>query len=138
MLQKAKPKAKAAPKAAPKKAEAAPKAASKKESQTTLTLKAKPAASKKRPKPDTEDESEDSGPKIGSQHDDSLLSVTPPSTKKQKKAPAPKKSGGKPFQELENESMGLDGANEPASKKGASSSDAYQKVRADTLTGLAT
>lgn len=72
--------------------------------------------------------------------DDSLLSNTPPNAKRQKKAPAPKKSSGKPLQPIDNESYGLDGANgsedeEPKSKpkpkpsKAGSATDQYQKVR---------
>ena len=126
-LLKAKPKTKAAaPKAAPKKAPAAPKAAPKKPSQTTLKPKAKPIAPKKRAKPDTEDEDIDpQGPPV---NDDSLLSATPPSAKKQKKAQAPQKTAGKPLQELENEAMGYDGAGDPKPKKGSKSTETYQKV----------
>lgn len=95
-------------------------------SQTTLKPKAKPAASKKRAKPDTEDEgSEPEGPLL---NDDSLLSATPPSAKKQKKAPAPKKTAARPLQEVENEAMGYDGAEDPKSKKGSKSTETYQKV----------
>ena len=96
-------------------------------SQTTLKPKAKPAASKKRAKPDTEDE--DSGPDEPSlNNDDSVLSGTPPSAKKQKKAPAIKKAAAKPLQEVENEAMGYDGAEEPKAKKGSKSTETYQKV----------
>lgn len=69
-------------------------------------------------------------------HDDTLLSATPPSAKKQKKAPAPKKMGAKPLREIENEaiaeaidaSMNLDGTDEPKPKKGSKSTEQYQKV----------
>ncbi|KAI4255055.1 MAG: hypothetical protein LQ352_002755 [Teloschistes flavicans] len=130
------------PKAAPKKAAAAPKAASSKLSQTTLKPK-KPAASKKRPKPDTEDE--DSASERPSLHDDSLLSVTPPGAKKQKKAPAPKKSVAKPLQEVQNEANGFDGAEDAKPKKRSKSSETYQKLtqlehiikRPDTYIGSA-
>lgn len=139
-MPKAKPKTKAAPKAAPKAASkpapkkaAATKVAPKKTSQTTLKMK--PAASKKRPRPDTEDEDEDSASDV-SLHDNSLLSNTPPSAKKQKKAPAPKKTGAKPLREIENEaiaeaidaSMNLDGIDEPNPKKGSKATEQYQKV----------
>ncbi|KAI4263914.1 MAG: hypothetical protein L6R42_000952, partial [Xanthoria sp. 1 TBL-2021] len=135
---KIKPKAKAAP----KKAAAAPKAAAPKMSQTTLKPK-KPAASKKRPKPDTEDE--DSAPERDSLHDDSILSATPPSAKKQKKAPAPKKKATKPLQEVENEAMGFDGVEDPKPKKDSKSTETYQKLtqlehiikRPDTYIGSA-
>ncbi|KAI0409549.1 DNA topoisomerase [Xylaria palmicola] len=111
-----KPKAKAAAKkAAPK---PAAKSASKKLVQTTL--KTTKAASKKRAKPDS-DSDEDAA--------DSILSHTPPSAKKQKKAPAPKKSSGKPLAEVENESIGLDGASEPKPKgKAKTATETYQKL----------
>ncbi|KAL8775572.1 MAG: hypothetical protein Q9209_000068 [Squamulea sp. 1 TL-2023] len=138
------PKPKAASKkatVAPKKA-AVPKAAVTKPSQTTLKPK-KAAVSKKRPKPDTEDE--DSSSEQTSVHNDSLLSATPPSAKKQKKAPAPKKKAGKPLQELQNEATGFDGAEEPKPKKDSKSTDTYQKLtqlehiikRPDTYIGSA-
>ena len=96
-------------------------------SQTTL----KPT--KKRPKPDTEDEDSEGEPSL---HDDSLLSNTPPSAKRPKKASGPKKMGAKPLREVENEaiaeaidaSMILDGADEPKAKKGSKSTETYQKV----------
>lgn len=125
-LQKAKakpgPKKAAAPKTSAPKAKAAPK----KTTQTTLKPKAKPAASKKRTKPDSEDE--ESGAERGSLHDASLLSATPPSAKKQKKGPAPKKIASKPLRELENGATGLDGIADPKPKKGTGATDQYQKV----------
>ena len=84
---------------------------------------AKTAVSKKR-KQDTEDEvSPSEGPSI---HGDSLLSVTPPSAKKQKKGPAPKKSSGKPLQEIENEAMSS--TSPLKAKKSSKATDQYQKV----------
>ncbi|KAL8807981.1 MAG: hypothetical protein Q9200_004467 [Gallowayella weberi] len=135
---KTKPKSKAAP----KKTAAAPKSVATKTSQTTLKPK-KPAASKKRPKPDTEDE--DSASERHSLHDDSLLSATPPSAKKQKKAPTAKKKAAKPLQEVENEAIGFDGVDEPKPKKGSKSTETYQKLtqlehiikRPDTYIGSA-
>lgn len=63
-----------------------------------------------------------------SNNDDSLLSNTPPSAKKQKKGPAPKKAPGKPLAELENESFSMDvPVDKPASKK-ATSTEQYQKL----------
>ena len=96
-------------------------------SQTTL----KPT--KKRQKPDTEDEDSEGGPSI---HDDSLLSNTPPSAKRPKKAPGPKRMGAKPLREVENEaiaeaidaSLVMDGVDEPKAKKGSKSTETYQKV----------
>ncbi|KAK4695791.1 DNA topoisomerase II, partial [Lecanoromycetidae sp. Uapishka_2] len=140
-----KPKAKAAKATAPKAAKPAPKVASKKtaapkavpKKMSQTTLKAKPAASKKRPKPDSEnDDSDDENPSL---HDNSLLSNTPPSSKKQKKAPRAKKMGAKPLREVENEaireaidaSMVFDGADdEPDAKpkKGSKATETYQKL----------
>ena len=122
---KSKPKALAAPKAAATKA-AAPKAAPKKLSQTTLTTKAKSAASKKRSKPDSEEE--DSISDQDSVHNGSNLSNTPPSAKKQKKvsAPKPKKSAMTALQEVENEAF--DGAGIQKPKKSSKATDQYQKV----------
>lgn len=135
-------KAKAAPKAAPRAKAAAPKGRPKKDGATKpapkkmsqTTSKAKPAASKKRPKPDTDDENSD--PEGHSLHDDSLLSVTPPSAKKQKRAPGPKKIGAKPLREVENEaiaeaieaSMIYDGSDEPKPKKKFKATETYQKL----------
>ena len=96
-------------------------------SQTTLKPKIKSTASKKRPKPDTEDE--DSTPERDSLHDESLLSTTPPSAKKQKKAPAPKKSTTSALKEIENEAMNVDGGSDLKEKKSTKASDQYQKVR---------
>jgi len=104
-------------------------------SQTTLTAKPKFTAPKKRPKPDTEDE--DSDPARDSPHDDSVLSTTPPSAKKQKKAPAPKKSAMSVLKEVENEAMSYDGGTEPKGKKSTGkASDQYQKVRCKTVSLL--
>ncbi|KUJ17005.1 putative DNA topoisomerase 2 [Mollisia scopiformis] len=118
-----KTKAKPGPKkgAAPKAPKATTKAAPKKMVQTTLK-----AASKKRPKPESDDEDQPSD--VDSMQDASLLSNTPPSAKKQKKAPAAKKSGGKPLQDIANESMNLDDA--PASKpmKKKDATEQYQKL----------
>ncbi|KAI7106286.1 DNA topoisomerase [Hortaea werneckii] len=126
------PKAKA--KAPAKKAAPKPKAAPK---QTTLKMSKAAAQPKKRSKPDSDDENEDED---AAQNDDSLLSNTPPSAKKQKKAPAPKKAANKPLTEVQNESFNLDGAADDieieekpiskpgAKKKGAGSSEQYQKL----------
>ena len=94
--------------------------------QTTLkAVKPKATASKKRAKPDTEDEG--SASEAGSLHDDTLLSATPPSAKKQKKDVVPKKKAGKPLQPLENEAISFDGVAEPKSKK-RGNAEQYQKV----------
>lgn len=89
--------------------------------QTTLKPK---AATNKRPKFETEDE--DSIAERDSLNDDSLLSNTPPSAKKQKKDPAPKKISGKPLQAVENESMNFDDPSESKSEKTAT--EKYQII----------
>jgi DNA topoisomerase-2 len=118
-------KAKAPAKAPAKKAAPKPKATK----QTTLKTTKAPAkaAPKKRAKPDSDIENSDDD--MQSMHDDTLLSDTPPSAKKQKKAPAPKKGASQPLAELENDSYAVDGAEDPkpkAAKKGAT--DQYQKL----------
>lgn len=133
-LQKPKAKAasktasKAAPKAPAKKAATATKRAPKKMLQTTLEAKPKATTSKKRAKPVSEDEGSGSDSHRDKFNDESLLSNTPPSAKKQKKAPASKKTGGKPLQPIENETMALDGASDPKPKKASNSTEQYQKV----------
>ncbi|KAI1462087.1 type II DNA topoisomerase [Annulohypoxylon moriforme] len=107
-----KPKAKAPPKKSASKPAA--KTASKKMVQTTL--KTNKAAPKKRSKPDSDDDDGD---------DVSGFSNTPPSAKKQKKAPAAKKSSGEPLVEIENDSMMIDSP-KPAKKKTAT--ETYQKL----------
>lgn len=103
----------------------ASKAGPKKTSQTTLKTKTIP---KKRAKVDSEDEEESIGGH-DSQDDGSFLSNTPPSAKKQKKAPAPKKAAGKPLQLVENESMTFDGSPDvKPKKKNVSATDRYQKL----------
>lgn len=91
-------------------------------------LKGKPA-SKKRAKPqDSDNENDDSllGDVTAAQ-DASLLSNTPPSAKKQKKAPTTKKVAGNPLQEVENEISMLDGTSDSKSKK-KTATDQYQKI----------
>ncbi|KAI1465889.1 type II DNA topoisomerase [Daldinia caldariorum] len=111
-----KPKAKAPAKKAA--AKPAVKATSKKMVQTTL--KTTKTAPKKRSKPDSdEDDGGDDGDDV------SGFSNTPPSAKKQKKAPAAKKSSGPPLGEIENDSMMLDDS-KPSKKKTAT--EMYQKL----------
>nr|OQO22558.1 DNA topoisomerase 2 [Rachicladosporium sp. CCFEE 5018] len=117
------PKAKAKP-AAKVPARKAP--ATKVTKQATLKPTKTAPKSKKRAQPDSDDENSDhDDPSL---NDDSLLSNTPPSAKKQKKAPVTKKAS-KPLMEIENESNGYDGADTKVSagKKGTSS-DQYQKL----------
>ena len=120
--QKTKPATKKA--AAPK-----PKPAAKKTASTASKTgkPAKAATSKKPAKPNSDDENMDLD--RDSFNDDSLLSNTPPSSKKLKKPPAPKKSSGKPLESIENESFGMDGIQEPQAKKGsAASKQKYQML----------
>ncbi|KAI9733829.1 MAG: DNA topoisomerase 2 [Claussenomyces sp. TS43310] len=117
-----KPKARAAPKGTAKKVVAS-KAAPKKMIQTKLKAK---ATTKKRAKPDSEDE--DLISDRDALVDESILSTTPPSAKKQKKAPVTKKSGGKPLEPVENESMNLDGPSESKSNNSKSATDRYQRI----------
>ncbi|KAI0203791.1 DNA topoisomerase [Astrocystis sublimbata] len=114
-----KPKAKAAVKKTATKP--ATKAAPKKMVQTTL--KASKAVPKKRAKPEPDSDNDNGA--AGSD-----FSTTPPNAKKQKKAPAAKKSAGKPLAELENESTGLDGTSEtkPKAKSGKTATETYQKL----------
>ena len=117
------------PKAAPKKATTAtskPRAAPKKTTQTKPKATKAPAP-KKRARVSSDNENSDNEHAAASLHDDSLLSNTPPSAKKQKKAPAPKKTAAKPLQEVENESMGMDGTTEPKPAP-TNATDRYQKL----------
>ncbi|KAI8635207.1 DNA topoisomerase [Xylariaceae sp. FL1651] len=109
-----KPKAKATLKKATSKP--ATKSAPKKMVQTTL--KTAKAVSKKRAKADSDDDNDAV---------DSSFSHTPPSAKKQKKAPATKKSSGKPLAEIENDSMTLDGASD-TKPKSKTATETYQKL----------
>jgi DNA topoisomerase II len=104
------------------------------------TLKTTKPATKKRPKPESDEEDEPSD--IDSIQDASLLSNTPPSSKKQKKAPT-NKSGGKPLQDIANDSMNFDGGADPKPMRKKDATDQYQKltplqhiiIRPDTYIG---
>lgn len=89
------------------------------------TLKTSKPATKKRPKPESDEDDEPSD--IESVQDASLLSNTPPSSKKQKKAPA-KKSSGKPLQDIANESMSMEGGADMKPMKKKDATDQYQKL----------
>ncbi len=102
------------------------KAAPKKTTQTGLKPKAKTTASKKRPKPETDDEN--SSPESASLHDVSMLSSTPPSAKKQKKAHTSKQNGAQPLGELENEAPVQDESSKTKPKKGSNATNEYQRV----------
>lgn len=110
-----KPKAKAA---AAKKPAAKPraKAAPKKTVQTTL--KTTKVAPKKRAIPESDNDDDNTG-----------FDNTPPSAKKQKKAPAAKKSSGNPLIEIENDSiMQIDGSPEEKASKKKTATETYQKL----------
>jgi DNA topoisomerase II len=106
--QKSKSKAKPAAKKA-----AATKAAPKKAAQT----KGK-AAPKKRAKPESDDDADS----------DVDFANTPPSSKKQKKAPASKKTSGNPLVEIENDSMIIDEPAPAGPKSKKSATETYQKL----------
>ena len=104
--------------AAPK-ARAAPKKAIQTKLKTT-----KVAATKKRPAPSSDEEN---GDQDSENEDDSLLSNTPPSAKRQKKATGPKKTVGKPLQQIDNDNFGLEGAGGPKTS-GSKPKEQYQKL----------
>lgn len=75
------------------------------------------------------DENSDSDMDRKSLHDASLLSITPPKEKKQKRAPASKKTNAQPLKVIENDGAGYDGTDEsPRSKKASGATEKYQKV----------
>ncbi|KAI9672891.1 MAG: DNA topoisomerase 2 [Trizodia sp. TS-e1964] len=117
-----KPKAKAAAKVskAPVKrtANAAKATATKKT--TSMIAKPKATVSKKRPKPDTEDEETANN----SSDNKSVMSSTPPGAKKPKKATATKKVGTKPLQN----DIGFDETAKPKPRKSIGASENYQKL----------
>lgn len=95
-------------------------------------MTAKPAAGKKRAKPESDEENSDLDLDHNSDHDASLLSNTPPSSKRLKKNPAPKNSSGKPLQTIENESFAAADEEEAPKPNGkaapAGASQKYQKI----------
>lgn len=89
----------------------------------------KAATSKKRAKLESDTENEEPSFLNDFVNDDSLLSNTPPSAKRQKKVPvatAAKKAAAKPLQPADNESFGSNGV--PEIKKKTSSTEQYQKL----------
>jgi DNA topoisomerase-2 len=112
-------KAKAAPKkaAAPAKPRGRPAGA---------TAKPKAKAAPKKKSNDDENSDIDMDEDVPNYNDESLLEETPP---KQKKAPGPKKTSGKPLADIENESFDLHeaAANKTAGSAGGASSK-YQMV----------
>lgn len=90
--------------------------------QTTL----KKVAPKKRTKPESDDENESTADP-DSLHEASGLSNTPPSAKKQKKAPTTKIASQRPLAEAEN--INVDGPSEPKpKKKGETATDKYEML----------
>ncbi|PNS15009.1 hypothetical protein CAC42_2238 [Sphaceloma murrayae] len=121
-----KPKPKKAPAAKPK---AAAKSVSKAPPKKQSTLKVTKAPKKKKvASSDEENSDEDDEPSFD---DDSVLSTTPPN--KKPKAQAPKKTSGKPLQQVANESFNdtMDSPKPKGTPKGAKkvgNSDKYQKL----------
>ncbi|KAH7135608.1 DNA topoisomerase [Dendryphion nanum] len=86
------------------------------------------AAPKKKKKNDSDEENSDIDMDEAPLDDESQLADTPPQAKK---APAPKKTSGKPLADIANESFGIDGAEEPEAKlkkAAGGSSSKYQML----------
>ncbi len=96
--------------------------------QTTLKAAAKPKAttSKKRPKPDSDDEA--SSEVDHGFDDESLLDSTPPKAKKAKPNPAPKAGKRKSLGDMVNEAIAVDSPQDAKPKKGKRISEQYQKL----------
>jgi DNA topoisomerase-2 len=114
------------PKAAPKKA-AAPAKPKGRPAGAAAKPKAKAAPKKKVVNDENSDIDMDED---ALDDDESLLADTPP---KQKKAPAPKKTSGKPLADIENESFGMEEVTGKKAAGGASSK--YQMVSASSGVG---
>ena len=84
----------------------------------------------KRPRAAVEDEESDVD---AASQNHSVLSVTPPKEKKQKRPPvqkkAPAKAPSKPLQVLENDAPSADESRRPTPKKPSGNTEKYQKVR---------
>ncbi|KAF2830698.1 type II DNA topoisomerase [Ophiobolus disseminans] len=119
-------KPKAAPKATTKKAAGPPKPRGR-PAGATAKPKAK-AAPKKKAKDDSDEENSDIDmAEDAPDNDESLLADTPP---KQKKAPAAKKTSGKPLADIANESFGADAMDDaPGVKSGKGAKDASTKYQ---------
>jgi DNA topoisomerase-2 len=98
--------------------------------QTTLKPLAKPkvTASKKRAKPDSEDEQEASSEVDNAFEDESLLSSTPPKAKKPKPNPATTAGKRKSLGDMVNEAIAVEEPQDGKPKKGKRISEQYQKL----------
>ena len=98
--------------------------------QTTLKplAKSKVTVSKKRGKPDSEDEDEASSEVDNAFEDESLLSSTPPKAKKQKPNPIPKAGKRKSLGDMVNEAIAVEEPQDGKPKKGKRISEQYQKL----------
>jgi DNA topoisomerase-2 len=85
-------------------------------------------ASKKRAKPDSEDEDEASSRINNAFEDESLLSSTPPKFKKPKPNPAPKAGKRKSLGDMVNEALAVEEPQDGKPKKGKRISEQYQKL----------
>ena len=105
------------------------KAASKKAAAPKARAPAKPKTKAPAKKKVADDENSDIDMDEDPLDDESLLADTPP---KQKKAPGPKKTSGKPLADIANESFGIDDAAPAPGKKAAGgaggASSKYQMV----------
>lgn len=120
----------AKPKAAPKKTAGLAKSRGQPAKDPAAAKPRAKAPPKKKRKDDSDEENSDIDMEQDVPDDDeSLLADTPP---KAKKAPAPKKTGGKPLEDIANESFGLEKMDEPPSAKGkkaaGGASSKYQMV----------
>lgn len=86
------------------------------------------AAGKKRTKPDSEDEDEASGEIDNAFEDESLLSSTPPKSKKPKPNPIPKAGKRKSLGDMVNEALAVEEPQDGKPKKGKRISEQYQKL----------
>lgn len=125
----AKPAKATKPKAPPKKPAAATKARGRPPKDPSAPPKPRAKVAPKKKVVVSDDENSDVDVDDDPLDDEMLLADTPP---KQKKAPAPKKTGGKPLADIANESFDMDGIEAPAAKAkkaaGGPASSKYQMV----------
>lgn len=86
------------------------------------------AGQKKRQKPDSDMENSDIDSDPIDSANGSILSLTPPSAKKQKKAAPPKRAAGKPLEPMCNESYIVQNVSGSKAAKNVSASEQYQRV----------